>query len=113
MTTFLYSVQQAKSPLIPKDTGDFAFVLLLNSGYTIKKEYNDEKTDKTILKEREDAHVPNGHYPAFYLIEPDYGILLLPEFNSSNLINHEKKSRKPREIAVFYLQLFRVNGIIY
>ena len=34
MTTFLYSVQQAKSPLIPKDTGDFAFVLLLNSGYT-------------------------------------------------------------------------------
>ena len=32
MTTFLYSVQQAKSPLIPKDTGDFAFVLLLNSG---------------------------------------------------------------------------------
>ena len=81
--------------------------------YTIKKEYNDEKTDKTILKEREDAHVPNGHYPAFYLIEPDYGILLLPEFNSSNLINHEKKSRKPREIAVFYLQLFRVNGIIY
>ena len=37
----------------------------------------------------------------------------LPEFNSSILIKHEKKSRKPREIAVFYLQSPRVNGIIY
>lgn len=36
-----------------------------------------------------------------------------PEFNSSILIKHEKKSRKPREIAVFYLQSPRVNGIIY
>ena len=41
------------------------------------------------------------------------GFLVLPEFNSSILIKHEKKSRKPREIAVFYLQSPRVNGIIY
>ncbi len=40
-------------------------------------------------------------------------ITRLPEFNSSILIKHEKKSRKPREIAVFYLQSPRVNGIIY
>ena len=42
-----------------------------------------------------------------------YILRVPPEFNSSILIKHEKKSRKPREIAVFYLQSPRVNGIIY
>ena len=147
------------------DTGDFAFVLLLNSGYTTGTdrihhvlffdyfmiEFVADPPDAENITgilgfdfqlfsqvADVDHHRPGipakalclpGQLKNLLCAEYPFGIFnkeheylkffggqadfFSPEFNSSILINREKKSRKPREIAVFYLRSLQDDGIIY